>query len=87
MHIRILRFLNCLFVLSFLGGINNVKAQTDPTLSFAKGIGNEYLTGGTLTIQNIKIDASGNRYVTGSFTGCFVALVLFNIIQKAIVNW
>jgi hypothetical protein len=68
MHIRILRFLSCLFVLSFLVMVN-VNAQTDPALLFAKGIGNEYPQGGSLQIKGIKIDASGNRYVTGSFNG------------------
>ena len=58
-----------LFLLSIFCAIHSVNAQTDPTLRFAKGIGNEYLAGGNFTIQNIKIDASGNRYVTGSFGG------------------
>ena len=69
MKSRFLCFLSCLFVLSFFGGIHHVNAQTDLSLRFAKGIGNEYLAGGNLAIQNIKIDASGNRYVTGFFAG------------------
>jgi hypothetical protein len=67
MNIKSLRFLSCLFLLSFFG-IDNVNAQTDASLLFAKGIGNEYLAGGNLNIQNIKIDASGNRYVVGNFS-------------------
>ena len=69
MHIRILPFLSCLFVLSFFAGIHHVNAQTDPTLLFAKGIGNEFPAGGDFLVNSIKIDASGNRYVTGSFNG------------------
>ncbi len=53
MQTRILPFLCCLFVLSFLG-INNVYAQ-DPTLSFAKGIGNEFVAGGNLFTTNVII--------------------------------
>ena len=56
-------------IYALMMGINPANAQTDPTLSFAKGIGNEYLAGGNLIIQNVKIDASGNRYVTGYFVG------------------
>ena len=69
MKTRFLRFLICLFLISFLCSAQNIKAQTDPKLLFAKGIGNEYFGGGDLTIENIKIDASGNRYVTGYFNG------------------
>lgn len=44
-------------------------AQTSATLNWAKGIGNEFLSGGTLNVNAIKLDATGNRYVTGYFNG------------------
>ena len=47
--------------------MNTAKAQTEAPFFFAKGIGNEYIGGGDLIVNSIKIDASGNRYVTGSF--------------------
>ena len=56
-----------LFVISFFGALQSIKAQTDPTLLFAKGLGNDYIGGGDLSVSSIKIDASGNRYITGYF--------------------
>ena len=49
--------------------INTANAQTDPSLLFAKGFGNEFPGGGANQIFDIKIDGSGNRYMTGYFTG------------------
>ncbi|WP_264519642.1 SBBP repeat-containing protein [Flavobacterium sp. N1994] len=43
-----------------------VRAQ-NPSLLFAKGIGSKFPTGSTLVVNAIKLDGSGNRYVTGSF--------------------
>ena len=57
------------FIYLLIVGINQANAQTNPSLLFAKGIGNEYLAGNNLEVKSIKIDASGNRYVTGFFLG------------------
>ena len=51
--------------------INPANAQTDPSLLFAKGFGNEHLGGGANEVLDIKIDGSGNRYMTGYSTGTF----------------
>jgi len=47
--------------------INPAIAQTNASLLFANGIGNSSPLGGDIVSKMIKIDASGNRYVTGYF--------------------
>jgi hypothetical protein len=65
---NILRYLICLFAISFWS-IQHVNAQALPKLVSAIAIGNEFYGGGDFNVRSIKIDAAGNRYVTGDFTG------------------
>jgi hypothetical protein len=58
------------FILILILSLNGIllKAQ-DPSLIWAKGFGNEFPGGGANQVLDIKIDGSGNRYMTGYFTG------------------
>jgi hypothetical protein len=56
------------FVLSFFS-VHFLSAQVAPRLDWAKAIGKSSPTGGDVGVVDIAFDASGNRYVAGSFEG------------------
>jgi hypothetical protein len=62
-------FNRCFSLILLLSLISIQSKAQDLSLSWAKGFGNDYLGGGANQVLDIKIDGSGNRYMTGYFTG------------------